>query len=101
MDISSASEGGMSLNEYRVKNVYTAPKPKWTQLSNRRLQNWGGLPHPKGMIAEEVPKWLDVYANKIAELGVFGDHIPNHVLVNEYQSGQGIMVNKVREKDCS
>ncbi|XP_041468463.1 alpha-ketoglutarate-dependent dioxygenase alkB homolog 6-like isoform X1 [Lytechinus variegatus] len=114
MDISSASEGGVSLNEYRVKNapnmvyyipnfvteeegkyllnqVYTAPKPKWTQLSNRRLQNWGGLPHPKGMIAEELPKWLDVYANKIAGLGVFGDHIPNHVLVNEYQSGQGIM----------
>ena len=36
--------------------VNSAPKPKWKQLSNRRLQNWGGQPHPKGMIAEKLPK---------------------------------------------
>lgn len=39
-----------------IKNVYQAPLPKWTQLSNRRLQNWGGIPHSKGMIAEDIPK---------------------------------------------
>ena len=32
------------------KNVADSPKPKWTQLKNRRLQNWGGLPSSKGMI---------------------------------------------------
>lgn len=36
--------------------VYDAPQVKWTQLSKRRLQNWGGLPQPKGMIQEPLPK---------------------------------------------
>lgn len=38
-----------------IKHVNNVPLPKWTQLSHRRLQNWGGIPHPKGMIAEEIP----------------------------------------------
>ncbi|KAL3873453.1 hypothetical protein ACJMK2_036568 [Sinanodonta woodiana] len=77
--------------EYLWRQVYSAPKPKWTHLSNRRLQNWGGLPHPKGMVAEDLPKWLETYCEKIAELKVFEDKVPNHVLVNEYEAGQGIM----------
>lgn len=76
---------------YLWKHVYDAPKPKWTQLSNRRLQNWGGLPHPKGMVPEDIPQWLEIYTKKIASLGVYGDKVPNHVLVNEYLPGQGIM----------
>ncbi|XP_069115985.1 alpha-ketoglutarate-dependent dioxygenase alkB homolog 6-like isoform X1 [Argopecten irradians] len=76
-----------------MKNVYSAPKPKWTQLSNRRLQNWGGLPHPKGMIQEDMPPWLKVYTDRISTTGsrLFGDKTLNHVLVNEYEAGQGIM----------
>lgn len=77
--------------QYLLNHVNSAPKPKWTQLSNRRLQNWGGLPHPKGMVAEEIPQWLKVYMEKVAALGFFGDKLPNHVLVNEYLAGQGIM----------
>ena len=30
-------------------SVYKVPLSRWTVLSNRRLQNWGGLPHPKGI----------------------------------------------------
>jgi alkylated DNA repair protein alkB family protein 6 len=41
--------------KFLLDQVYQSPKPKWTQLSNRRLQNWGGMPHPRGMIAEEIP----------------------------------------------
>jgi hypothetical protein len=37
-------------------------------------------------------QWLKIYTEKVADLGVFGDKMPNHVLVNEYLAGQGIMV---------
>ncbi|KAM9324147.1 alpha-ketoglutarate-dependent dioxygenase alkB homolog 6 [Gastrophryne carolinensis] len=77
--------------DYLLRQVYNAPKPKWTQLSGRKLQNWGGLPHPRGMVAEKLPPWLQTYANKISSLGVFGGNCANHVLVNEYKPGEGIM----------
>ncbi|XP_075042943.1 putative RNA/DNA demethylase ALKBH6 [Mixophyes fleayi] len=77
--------------EYLLRQVYNAPKPKWTQLSGRKLQNWGGLPHPRGMVPERLPSWLTTYTNKISSLGVFGGNCANHVLVNEYKSGEGIM----------
>ncbi|XP_032083184.1 alpha-ketoglutarate-dependent dioxygenase alkB homolog 6 [Thamnophis elegans] len=77
--------------QYLWQQIYNAPKPKWTQLSGRRLQNWGGLPHPKGMLAEKLPPWLQRYVDRVSSLGVFGGKPANHVLVNEYQPGQGIM----------
>ncbi|XP_061452741.1 alpha-ketoglutarate-dependent dioxygenase alkB homolog 6 isoform X3 [Rhineura floridana] len=76
---------------YLLQQVYDAPKPKWTQLSGRRLQNWGGLPHPKGMILEKLPPWLQAYADKVSSLEVFGGKLANHILVNEYRAGEGIM----------
>ncbi|GAB6029283.1 Alpha-ketoglutarate-dependent dioxygenase alkB 6 [Chamberlinius hualienensis] len=74
-----------------LKEIYSVPKPKWKQLSNRRLQNWGGLPHPKGMLVETVPQWLQTWVDKVSALNVFDGKIPNHVLINEYLAGQGIM----------
>lgn len=75
-----------------IKCVNSVPQPKWTQLSHRRLQNWGGIPHPKGMIAEKIPDWLQRYIDKVAALNAFEKGVfPNHVLINEYLSGQGIM----------
>ncbi|KAK7938323.1 hypothetical protein WMY93_001649 [Mugilogobius chulae] len=76
---------------YLLQQVYKSPKTKWTQLSGRRLQNWGGLPHPKGMIAEKIPEWLQTYCDKISSLGAFSGKTANHILVNEYKSGEGIM----------
>uniref|UniRef100_A0A670ZM94 AlkB homolog 6 n=1 Tax=Pseudonaja textilis TaxID=8673 RepID=A0A670ZM94_PSETE len=89
-----SEEEDPEMNLFSLSNfqVYNAPKPKWTQLSGRRLQNWGGLPHPKGMVAEKLPPWLQRYVDRVSSLGVFGGKPANHVLVNEYQPGQGIMV---------
>ncbi|CAH0552904.1 unnamed protein product [Brassicogethes aeneus] len=74
-----------------IKNVYSVPKPKWTCLSNRRLQDYGGIPHEKGMIPEKIPDWLQKYINKVNDLNIFDGKVPNHVLINEYLPGQGIM----------
>lgn len=74
-----------------VQKVYSAPKPKWTCLSNRRLQDYGGVPHKRGMIPEEIPHWLHKYMDRIKNLGFFEKMTPNQVLVNEYLPGQGIM----------
>ncbi|XP_020289096.1 alpha-ketoglutarate-dependent dioxygenase alkB homolog 6 [Pseudomyrmex gracilis] len=77
-----------------IKHVNNVPQPKWTQLSHRRLQNWGGIPHPKGMIAEEIPTWLQKYIDKVKALNAFETGVlPNHVLINEYLPGQGIMAH--------
>ena len=46
-----------------IERVGSAPKPKWTQLSHRRLQNWGGMPHPKGMIAEKLPEVVHLFVH--------------------------------------
>ena len=72
-----------------LQKVNEAPKPKWTQLKNRRLQNWGGIPQAKGMIPEKIPEWLGTCCSKISDLGVFESNFPNHILINEYLPGQG------------
>lgn len=38
-------------------------------------------------------QWLESLSERLAALEVCGDKKPNHVLVNEYKSGQGIMVS--------
>lgn len=77
-----------------VSDIRKTPGPKWTQLSNRRLQNWGGVPHPKGMIAEQIPPWLNQFVDRVnsKSIGIFENGIAaNHVLLNQYNPGEGIM----------
>lgn len=71
-----------------VHNIEKTSSLRWTQLKNRRLINFGGVPTQKGMIAEEIPRYLQNYVDKVNELGVFKDVNANHILLNEYHAGQ-------------
>jgi len=106
MDISQYLVSGIPSTAYYIPDFITpeeekltlnqigkTSRVKWTQLSNRRLQNWGGMPHAKGMIPEDIPTWLLSHVNKVNSLpGVYpDDKKANHVLLNEYTAGQGIL----------
>lgn len=74
-----------------LNTIYAVPVSKWKVLKNRRLQNWGGIVHEKGLIAQDLPSWLTRITGKIFEKsGLFPSAI-NHVLINEYLPDQGIM----------
>lgn len=80
--------------EMILANVDNTPKPKWTQLSNRRVINYGGVPHPHGMIAEELPKWLK---DKVVTLNNLGEIIlPNaHTSEENYQKIDCSIISQV------
>jgi alkylated DNA repair protein alkB family protein 6 len=64
------------------------------QLSGRRLQNHGGIVHTKGLIPSSLPRWLQGLADRLhTDIPLFGDKAPNHVLINSYNPGEGIMVS--------
>lgn len=85
------------LTHYNNLQVKSAPLPRWTQLSHRRLQTWpSALTKSNSLLASPLPAWLmsPIVDPRFEALGIFNDaphQAPNHVLVNEYQPGQGIM----------
>ncbi|KAG6403452.1 hypothetical protein SASPL_135674 [Salvia splendens] len=72
-------------------NIDQAPLSKWKILKNRRLQNWGGVVHEKGLLAQQLPSWLKAVTNRIYEESKLFPSAINHVLINEYLPDQGIM----------
>merc|ERR1712071_87190 len=88
-----------SFIQSRIDHV---PAGRWKNLANRRLQIWGGTPSEKGMIQEAIPTWLSDLIDELAKLmeSELGERVPdkfikpNHVLINDYQSHQGIMAHK-------
>lgn len=77
--------------------ILSAPLPRWTQLSHRRLQTWpSALSNSNKLLASPLPPWLvsPIINPGFDSLGIFAEAphgAPNHVLVNEYRPGQGIM----------
>jgi alkylated DNA repair protein alkB family protein 6 len=80
--------------------VESAPLPRWTQLSHRRLQTWpSALTKSNALLASPLPAWLSapIIEPRFNTLGIFTDaphKSPNQVLVNEYRPGQGIMAHE-------
>ncbi|KAJ5106551.1 Oxoglutarate/iron-dependent dioxygenase [Penicillium angulare] len=79
-----------------MQKVQSVPLPRWTHLSHRRLQTWpSALTKSNTLLSSPLPSWLtNPIIHRFKELGVFANAphtTPNHVLVNEYQPGQGIM----------
>ncbi|XP_039117887.1 alpha-ketoglutarate-dependent dioxygenase alkB homolog 6-like [Dioscorea cayenensis subsp. rotundata] len=74
-----------------LHHIYEVPTSKWKNLKNRRLQNWGGVVHEKGLLPQELPAWLKKVTGRIRQCtGLFPSEL-NHVLINEYLPNQGIM----------
>ncbi|KAI0673182.1 hypothetical protein C8Q78DRAFT_970439 [Trametes maxima] len=84
--------------EYLIRKIHEAPQPWWKRLANRRLQIWGGdLTAKKALIPQDMPSFVSQYPDiigRIQETGVFRGSAhgkPNHIIMNEYAPGQGIM----------
>ncbi|KAJ7730241.1 hypothetical protein DFH07DRAFT_174651 [Mycena maculata] len=83
---------------YLIRKIQEFPQQRWKQLTNRRLQLWGGeLTSKNVLVAQPMPPFVETYPDIIKRLkgtGVFDaspHKTPNHIIMNEYLPGQGIM----------
>ena len=92
------------------------PAECWVMLRGRSLQCWGRTPHaPHGQpavasdtVQPGMPAWLKTVMQRVEQSGVFAQTAatpsplpllprcppPDHVLINRYEAGQGIMAHK-------
>ncbi|KAH6610719.1 hypothetical protein Trco_000739 [Trichoderma cornu-damae] len=92
-----------------LDKIAAAPRPRWKQLTHRRLQTWPSDLVQDRLLDAPLPSWLEspVVSRLLslplsAAAGTVG-HVfaesphgrPNHVLVNEYPPGIGIMPHKL------
>ncbi|EKD20517.1 uncharacterized protein L3040_004194 [Drepanopeziza brunnea f. sp. 'multigermtubi'] len=90
-----------------LTKIETAPKPRWKHLSKRRLQTWpSDLTKNNALLDSPLPNWLaNPITARLLSCPISSEnqnHIfsnsphkrPNHVLINEYLRGQGIMPHK-------
>ncbi|KAF3770530.1 hypothetical protein M406DRAFT_344225 [Cryphonectria parasitica EP155] len=89
-----------------LDKIASAPKPRWKQLSHRRLQTWPSDLVRDRLLDEPLPTWLNdpvvtrllsipLSAEEPSHLFTASPHQrPNHVLINEYPPGVGIMPHK-------
>ena len=72
----------------------TGPAARWTQVSGRRLQALGGTVHEAaGLLPAPLPKWVQPLLARLQVVArdIFGGAELNHVLINCYAAGEGIL----------
>lgn len=78
--------------------IASQPKTKWTVLSHRRLQTYPSpLSASNALLAAPLPPWLASLIPRLQSLGIWDTSphgAPNHVLINEYRPGEGIMAHE-------
>ncbi|KIX02052.1 uncharacterized protein Z518_07991 [Rhinocladiella mackenziei CBS 650.93] len=83
--------------QHVIKEIQRLPKSRWTVLSHRRLLS---LPSPltgpsrDTLIAAPLPAFLNSVVSRLKDQNIFENSVhkaPNHVLINEYKPGEGIM----------
>ncbi|TFK36054.1 hypothetical protein BDQ12DRAFT_634403 [Crucibulum laeve] len=84
--------------EYLTRKIVESSQHKWKNLANRRLQLWGGEVTPNGiLLSQPMPSFVDKYPDiisRLRDMGAFQNSphgAPNHIILNEYLPGQGIM----------
>ncbi|TDZ36293.1 Alpha-ketoglutarate-dependent dioxygenase alkB-like protein 6 [Colletotrichum spinosum] len=91
-----------------LQKIADAPKPRWKQLTHRRLQTWPSDLVQNKLIDAPLPQWLhEPVISRLLSLpraahpdsaNVFADsphQRPNHVLINEYPPGDGAAYHPV------
>ena len=80
-----------------IEAIDGTPQHEWVGLRGRRLLSLGGTPRPppEAMLPEPLPVWVQSVCEALVRAGVFpADAPPNHVLLNQYEPGQGIQPHK-------
>ena len=107
--------GGALQSVFYLPDVFCAPvikwifaslydpsnEDQWVELRGRRLQCWGGTPPradasaaPPAFLPEPLPAWGSRLCNALVDARVFSEEQkPNHILVNAYKCGQGILAH--------
>ncbi|KAJ1620580.1 hypothetical protein T492DRAFT_635081 [Pavlovales sp. CCMP2436] len=68
------------------------PAHQWQQLRGRTSLSFGGQPTSCGFAPEPLPQFCAETVSILLQAGVFpADAPPNHVLVNRYEAGEGIL----------
>ncbi|KAJ9608486.1 hypothetical protein H2200_007474 [Cladophialophora chaetospira] len=87
----------ISEEEHMINEIRKVPEPRWTVLTHRRLLSLPSTltgPARDTLLAAPLPPYLDSSVARLKDSKFFESsphRAPNHVLINEYKPGEGIM----------